>query len=75
MTCGGHLNSQIIVHILKLSLYSYFDSQRMDLTLFGLRPNKSKTIRQKNLKKIKFYQVGLLNILLKSHKAVKLTIS
>jgi hypothetical protein len=27
----------------------------MDVTLFGLRPNKSKTIRQKNLKKIKFY--------------------
>jgi hypothetical protein len=38
----------------------------MDLTLFGLRPNKSKTIRQKNLKKIKFYHVGLLNILINS---------
>jgi hypothetical protein len=47
----------------------------MDLTLFGLRPNKSKTIQQKNLKKIKFYHVGLLNILINSHKAVKLTIS
>jgi hypothetical protein len=43
----------------------------MDLTLFGLRPNKSKTIRQKNLKKIKFYHVGLLIILINSHKAVK----
>ncbi len=40
----------------------------MDLTVFGLRPNKSKTIRQKNLKKIKFYHVGLVNILLYSHK-------
>ncbi len=41
--------------------------------MFGLRPNKSKTIRQKNLKKFKFYHVGLLNIVLYSHKAVKLT--
>jgi hypothetical protein len=31
----------------------------MDLSLFGLRPNKSKTIRQKNLKKIKFYQMPI----------------
>ncbi len=53
----------------------YFDSPRMDITLFGLRPNKSKTIRQKNLKKIKFYHVGLPNILMNSHKAVKRTIS
>jgi hypothetical protein len=36
---------------------------------------KSITIRQKNLKKIKFYHVGLVNILLNSHKAEKLTIS
>ncbi len=48
----------------------------MDLTLFGLSPNESKTIWQKNLKKkIKFHHVGLLNILINSHKAVKLTIS
>ncbi len=52
-----------------------FDSPRIDITLFGLRPNKSKTIRQKNLKKFKSYHVGLLNILLYSHKAVKITIS
>ncbi len=59
-----------------LDLYApYFDSPRMDLTLFGLRPNMSKTIRQKNLKKIKFYHVDLLNISINSHKAVKLTIS
>jgi hypothetical protein len=56
-------------------LKPYFDSPRLDLTVFGLRPNKSKTIRQKNLKKIKFYHVGLVNILLNSHKAEKLTIS
>jgi hypothetical protein len=56
-------------------LYLDFDSPRLDLTVFGLRPNKSKSIRQKNLKKIKFYHVGLVNILLNSHKAVKLTIS
>ncbi len=43
----------------------------MDLTLFGLRPNKSKTIWQKNLKKIKFYHVGLLNILINSQKSCK----
>jgi hypothetical protein len=43
----------------------------LDLTVFGLRPNKSKTIRKKNLKKIKFYHVGLVNILLNSHKAEK----
>jgi hypothetical protein len=47
----------------------------MDITLFGLRPNKSETIRQKNLTKIKFYHVGLLTILLYSHKVVKLTIT
>jgi hypothetical protein len=47
----------------------------MHITLFGLSPNKSETIRQKNLKKIKFYHVGLLIILLYSHNAVKLTIS
>ncbi len=35
----------------------------MHTTLFGLRPNKPKTVRQKNLKKIKFYHVGLLIIL------------
>ncbi len=58
-----------------LELKPYFDSPRLDLTVFGLRPNKSKTIRQKNLKKIKFYHVGLVNILLNSHKAEKLTIS
>jgi hypothetical protein len=57
------------------TIWPYFDSPRMDLTLFGLSPNKSKTIWQKNLKKIKFYHVGLLNILINSHKAVKLTIS
>jgi hypothetical protein len=34
----------------------------MHITLFGLRPNKSETIRQKNLKKFKFYHVGLLII-------------
>jgi hypothetical protein len=56
------------------SLSPYFDSLRLDLSLFGLRPIKSKTIRQKNLKKIKFYHVGLLNILINSHKAVKRTI-
>ncbi len=50
----------------------YFDSPRMDLTLFVLSPNKSKTIWQKNLNKIKFYQVGLQNILINSHKAVNL---
>jgi hypothetical protein len=55
-------------------LQPYFDSPRLDLTVFGLRPNKSKTIRQKNLKKIKFYHVDLVNILLNSHKAEKLTI-
>ncbi len=55
--------------------YPYFDSPRLDLTVFGLRPIKSKTIRQKNLKKIKFYHVGLVNILLNSYKAEKLTIS
>ncbi len=55
--------------------YPYFDSPRLDLTVFGLRPKKSKTIRQKNLKKIKFYHVGLVNILLNLHKAEKLTIS
>jgi hypothetical protein len=53
----------------------YFDSPRLDLTVFGLRSNKSKTISQKNLKKIKFYHMGLVNILLTSHKAEKLTIS
>jgi hypothetical protein len=58
-----------------LNALPYFDSPRLDLTVFGLRPNKSKTIRQKNLKKIKFYHVGLVNILLNSHKAEKLTIS
>jgi hypothetical protein len=36
----------------------------MHATLFGLRPNKSETIRQKNLKNYKFYHVGLLIILL-----------
>ncbi len=47
-----------------------------DMTLFGLRPNKSKTIRQKKIyKKIKFYHMGLLNILINSHKALKRTIS
>jgi hypothetical protein len=38
----------------------------MHITLFGLRPNKSETKRQKN------YHVGLLIILLYSHKAVPL---
>jgi hypothetical protein len=44
----------------------------MHATLFGLRPNKSETIRQKNLKKFKFYHVDLLIILLYSLKAVNL---
>ncbi len=69
-TLGITLRLQI-----SLGLKPYFDSPRLDLTVFGLRPNKSKTIRQKNLKKIKFYHVGLVNILLNSHKAEKITIS
>jgi hypothetical protein len=34
----------------------------MHITLFGLRPNKSETIRQKNFKKFLLYHVGLLII-------------
>jgi hypothetical protein len=41
----------------------------MHITLFGLRPNKSETIKQKNLKKIKFYHVGLLIILVGGGRA------